>query len=313
MSLAGGVAQVVTIGLLFVFWRLGQKWVVVPAVAAMIFLFFFLPRVIARLEQRFHKKALMMLATGKAAEVPSYASRQVLLSLFGASAPVDAKLGLALTQLGRFEEAIECLSNAIPFAPRTELPALQAAYVKSLLVTGDVAAAETVGMQMLKHGVTRLPEVLVMVARAKLAQGKTGPETGALLEEAATMDSGGDTAMMCQLTQIELQLAHRRKPVELSGEADSTQPFVNVWIHLVRGLLREQRGKIPEALSSYGKAIRKGKEDRCIFAELARNRFESLSKKHNLVKTQSVEPNISSPSDANALDDVSRRKRRKRR
>ena len=315
MSLTGVVAQLVTIGLLFVFWRLGQKWVVVPAAAILIFLFFFLPRAIARMEQRFHKKALMMLATGKAADIPAFASRQVLLSLFGASAPVDAKLGLALTQLGRFEEAIDCLAHAIPFAPAGELPALQVAYIKSLLVTGDAARAEAEGRAILRQGGVRLPEILILTVRARLGLGKTGPETAELLEEAEAQSAGGDVELMRRLTRIEYRLAHGRKPGELDADADSAQLFLRVWIHLVRGKLREHRGKHKEAMASYAKAAKIGNEDRCWFADMARHRFEVLSSKSEATapgdNTQDTPEVV--PVEETALDDVARRKRRRRR
>ncbi|MBN2527460.1 MAG: tetratricopeptide repeat protein [Deltaproteobacteria bacterium] len=312
MSLTGVVAQLVTIGLLFVFWRLGQKWVIVPAAALLVFLLVFLPKVIGKLEERFHKKALLLLATGKAADVTSLASRQVLLSLFGASAPIDAKLGLALSQLGRFEEAIDCLGNAIPYAPQSELPALQTAHVKALLVTGDTARAEAEGRQMLKEGV-RLPEVMVLVARARLGLGKGGPDTLALLEEAAAHSSGGDVALMLRLTKIETQLAYGKKPEELKSDADSSQPFLRAWLHLVRGKLREHRGKIDDALTSYAKAVKEGKEERCWFTEIARERFEMLSKKGSHVASKMTSESPVSIDDATAMDDVARRKRRKRR
>ncbi|MBN2716279.1 MAG: hypothetical protein JXX14_10520 [Deltaproteobacteria bacterium] len=320
MSLTGLVAQLVTIGLLFIFWRLGQKWVVIPAAAILIFLFFFLPKAIGKLEQRFHKKALMMLSTGKAADVPPYAARQVLLSLFGASAPVDAKLGLALVQLGRFDEAVDCLAHAIPFAPTAELPGLQSAYVKSLLITGDAARAEAEGRSILKNGSVRLPEVLILTARARLGLEKTGPETAALLEEAESHVTSGDVELMRLLTQIEFQLVHRRKPSDLPNDADSTQPFMRVWIHLVRGKLREHRGKIKEALASYSKAVQQGKEERCWFADMARRRIEQLSAKADTSTDNADIPSHDTPSSASAasgedaaLDDVARRKRRRRR
>lgn len=303
LSLTGVAAQIVTIGLLFVFWRLGQKWVVIPAALILIFLLYFLPKVITRVEAKFHKKALMLLSTGKASEVPAYASRQLLLSLFGASAPIDAKLGLAYAQIGFYEGALECLNHAIPYAPAIELPALQAAYVKSLFVTGDPARAEAEGRQMLQKGSARIPEVLVIIARARISQGKMGPETMAFIDEAEKLSTDGDVLMMIRLTRIELQLIHGKKSDELPGDADSSQPFLRVWIQLVRGKLREKRGNPGDALKAYAKAIKFGKDDRCWFAELARGRLESLSK--------GIVPE---DNDTNSqLDDAVRRKKKRRR
>lgn len=303
MSLTGVAAQIITIGLLFIFWRLGQKWVVVPAALVLIFLFFFLPRVISRMEEKFHRKSLMLLATGKASEVPAYASRQILLSLFGASAPIDAKLGLAFSQMGEYEAALECLNQAIPFAPPSEMPALQAAYIKSLFVTGDPARAEAEGRQMLDKGGARLPEVLVIIARARLSLGKTGPETMSYIEEAESLSTSGDIALMVLLCRIELQLVHGKKADDLPGDIDSAQPYLRVWIHLVRGKLREQRGKFKDALQSYAKAAELGKEDRCWFAELARTRLEALTKNNHTADTVQGQD----------LDDAVRRKKKRRR
>lgn len=308
MSLTGVAAQIVTIGLLFVFWRLGQKWVVIPAALVLVFLFFFLPKVINALEVKFHKKALFLLATGKAHEVPAFARKQLLLSLFGASAPIDAKLGLAYSQIGEYEGALDCLQAAIPFAPRAELPALQVAYIKSLFVTGDPARAQAEAKHMLDGGGARLPEVLVMMARSAMALGKNGPPTAKLLDEATQVSTGGDVALMICLTQIELQLIYGRKPDELAADADSTQRFIRVWIQLVRGKIRESK-HVDKALSAYAKAVKEGREDRCWFAELARGRIEELSKRRD-DSGQNVDALLNGHT---SQDEVIRRKKKRRR
>ena len=161
--------------------------------------------------------------------------------------------------------------------------------------------------------------MLILTARARLGLGKTGPETNELIEEAATQSASGDIDLMLKLTQIELNLSHGRKPDELDNDADSTQPFLRAWIHLVRGQLRENRGKTKDAMASYAQAIKIGKDERCWFADMARKRLELLSAS---AKPNNVSPRASRAAqqddDSNAaentsLDDVSRRKRKRRR
>jgi tetratricopeptide (TPR) repeat protein len=204
--------------------------------------------------EKFNRKAIQLLTTGQAVEVPALVKRSVLLQLFGPRGPLDAKLGLAYMACGEFEHAIACFDEAIPTAPATERPALQTGLVKALFVTSDFARAEAEGKPILDR-VTRLPELLVAVARARVGLGKLDDETRKLLDEADKLSPGPDVALMVTLTRIELALATGRKPGEVPPDADSSQPFIRSWIHLVRGLVRKHKGQEEKAEESFKKAV----------------------------------------------------------
>jgi hypothetical protein len=59
---------------------------------------------------------------------------------------------------------------------------------------------------------------------------------------------------MILLTRIEAALAAGRKPPELPDSSDSSRKLLRSWIHLVRGLLRENRGDTQKAKQSFEKA-----------------------------------------------------------
>jgi len=195
----------------------------------------------------------MLLTTGKAREVPALVKRSIVLQLFAPRAPIDAKLGLAYIQCDAYDLALSCFESAIPEASPSERPALQAGLVKALFVTGDLARAEAEGRALLDK-VTRLPEVLAIVARARVGLGKTGDETRKLLDEAAELSRTDDISLMVSLTRIEAALASGRKPGKLPEGADSKQQFLRAWIHLVRGLLRRERNDGDKAKKSFEKA-----------------------------------------------------------
>jgi tetratricopeptide (TPR) repeat protein len=297
------IAPLVTVALLIVFWRLNQKWIIAPAAVFLVFYYLILPRLVRARARRFHREALRLLTSGKAADVPGLAKRNLLLQLFGPSAPIDAKLGLAYAQLGEWAAALPCLDNAAPDAPPAERPALRSALVKALLVTGDPARAEAEARALLQTGV-RLPETLVLAARARIGLGKIDDRTAALLDEAGELDPPDDVRLMLELARIEAALATGRKTGDIPAGADSEQRLLRVWIHLVRGRLREQRGNADGAVESYARAVKEGKPERCWFADLAHERLERLGR--------SVEPSGTTDT-GGPRDPAVRRKRKKRR
>ncbi|MBN2803508.1 MAG: hypothetical protein JXR91_10460 [Deltaproteobacteria bacterium] len=280
LSFSNVTAQIITIGLLFLFWQMGQKWVVVPASIILIFLLFFMPKIVARSEIRFHKKALKLLSTGKAAEVLGLARKQIILSVFGDSAPVDAKMGLAYAQIGNFYEASQYLENAIASAPQSELIVLKTAYIKSLFVTGEPAKAEKESKSIMDSFGIRLPEILIIRARARLASGRRDEETKGFLDEAAQMSMSKDEELMLKLTQIEFNMSIGKKAEDVPFDADSTQLFLRVWKNMVLGIQRERKGDIEKALSAYVKAEKEGRDERCWFADIAHMRIEAISAKN---------------------------------
>jgi tetratricopeptide (TPR) repeat protein len=297
------VAPIVTVALLVIFWRLNQKWIIAPAAVFLLVYYLLLPKLIRSRARRFHRQALKLLATGQAAEVPALAKRNLLLQLFGPSAPIDAKLGLAYAQLGDWAAAVPCLDNAAPDAPSSERPALRASLIKALLITGDPARAEAEAVALLKTGV-RLAETLVLAARARVGLGKVDDRTAKLLDEAERLDPPDDVALMIELTRIEAALKTGRKAADVPDGADSEQRFLRVWIHLVRGLLREQRGNAEGAVESFARAVREGKKERCWFADQAHSRLEQLRRADDRA----------GPADsAGGRDSAVRRKRKKRR
>jgi tetratricopeptide (TPR) repeat protein len=297
--------QLVTVIALFALWQTGYRWAVAPALVVLGFLLFALPIIVAKHEARFQHRALVLLSSGRAEELIRFARRQFLLSTFGASAPVDARLGLAYTQLGQYAPAKESLAAAIPFAPPAELPTLQAALVRALFVIGDPDGAEREGLRMLDGGGPRLPEVMVMIARARLGLKKKGQLSFELLDEADRMSVKGDVELMRTLTRIEHDIAYGHRPADVPDGADSAQAWLRSWTHFVRGRLRESRGHADDALQSYAKAARESGAERCWFAQLARAHIEDIAR---------VTPDLQKhlPAD-DSVDDALRRKKKKRR
>lgn len=296
------VAPLVTVALLIVFWRLDQKWIIAPAAVFLLFYYLLLPRLVRARARRFHHDALRLLALGKATEVPALARRNLLLQLFGPGAPIDAKLGLAYAQTGDWAAAATHLDNAVDDAPPSERPALRAALVKALLVTGDPARAEAEAVALLDSGM-RLSETLALAARARVGLKKVDDETARLLDEAGRLDPPADVRLMIALTRIEAALATGRKADDLPEGADSEQRFVRVWVHLVRGKLREQRGNREGAVESFARAVKEGMPERCWFADLAHAELERLG--HSLEAPPAGTPG--------GRDPAVERKRKKRR
>jgi len=300
-STGGIIAPVITLALLFIFWRLGQKWIAMPALALLILFYLIMPKLIRARAARFHKRALTLLATGKAAEIPKLAKRQIILQLFGPSGPIDAKLGMAYTQMGDYASAAINLPNGILTAPDSEKPALQTALAKALMITGDLARAEVEGRSVLDKGI-RIPELLATVARARVGLGKIDKTTIELMNEADNLSTNDDVKLMLALTRIEMALATGHKTDDIPESADSSQRFLRTWIHFVRGKLREHRRDLQAAEESYAKAVKTGKEEHCWFADLAHERLQFLTQ------------GPSKQTDGNTeIDPAMRRKKKKRR
>lgn len=295
-------APAISLVAMFIAWRLDFKWLAAPIIALIILFYVFVPRLVRTRTRRFHKQSLALLAAGKAADVPRLARRNLLLQLFGASAPVDAKLGLAYSQLNEWNQAISHLESALPTAPETEQPALRLALVKALFITGDPARAETEALAVLRQGL-RLPELLVIVARAQLGLDKKSNQVAKLLDEAETLRPPPDVETMIDLCRAELLLEQGKPPSSLPERQEPAQRFVRVWRDLVAGKLHESAGDVAAAVERYSAAVSLGRPERCWFSDLAYARLEKLA--------AATDPS-QAPSD-NKIDPALERKRRKRR
>ena len=227
------------------------------------------------------------------------ARRELLLQLFAPGGALDAKLALAYAETGEHGRAIGHFQRALEIAPPTERPALETGLVKCYFVTGDLAKADSRGTTLLDR-MTRLPELLVIVARSRMGRGKQDDRTRALLDEAERLSPNDDVSLMLTLSRIELSLATGRKAPALPEGADSKLAFVRAWIHLVRGLLRAKRGDDEKALRSFEKAD--AAAPTTFAAAAARERLATAS----VTATEEGQP-------PGELDPQMRRKRRKRR
>jgi hypothetical protein len=270
------VVPVVSFVGLLAAWYYDRRWLMLPIVALAIAVIFLLPRLVRSREVRFHKQALRLLATGKAAMVPELARRQLVLQLFGTSGPIDAILGLACSQSERWPSAASHLAPAVAVAAGPELAVLRANLTKALFATGDLSRAKDEGMGLLETGL-RLPETLALVARSLVGLGTVDDLVSSLLDEAEAGSPSDDVRMMIELTRIEMRLATGRRVPPLADNADSGQRLVRAWIHFVRGRLREHRGDDDGAAASYGKAEREAGEDVPVFSALAHGRLGVLA------------------------------------
>ncbi len=255
VSLTRILVPLVSLGVLFLCWRLDLKWVTAPVILFLIVYYFVLPKLVRARLERFHRETLKLLTTNRAADVPRLARRNVFLQLFGPRGPLDAKLGLAYAATGEFAKALPCFESAIPGASDEEKPALQAGLCKAFFVCGEFGRAEAEGKKLINQG-TRLPELLAAVARSRLGLGRNDDDTRQLLEDAERLSPSADVRLMIDLTRIEMAMDSGRKPREIPADADSSQPYLRGWIHLVRGRIREQRGDSEGAGESYIKAIK---------------------------------------------------------
>jgi len=301
MSSSGVLAPLVTLAALVVFWQLGQKWIAIPAVFALLCYYLLLPKIVRSKANKFHRDAIKLLALGKAEQIPILAKRQLILQLFAPSAPLDAKLGLAYVQIGKFGASIGSLENALTSAPEHEKPALRSGLAKALFVTGDPARAEVEGRTVIDKG-TKIPELLAIVARSRIGLGKIDKLTFSYLAEAKKLSSNNDTKLMLDLTEIEVNILAGKKYQEIPEGADSDQRFLRIWIYFVRGKIRELKADDDGAAKNYTKAIKEGEKENCWFANLAHQRLQNISSR------------LAVPTDDESLiDPAMRRKKKKRR
>jgi tetratricopeptide (TPR) repeat protein len=257
---------------LFAAWQLDLRWLMLPIGALVVAYYFALPRLVRSREERFHRQALRLLATGKAAAVPELARRQLVLQLFGTTGPIDAILGLAYAKVERWASAAEHLEPAIAAATGPDHAMLRANLTKALFAKGALDRARDEGTSLMETGL-KLPETLVLVARSYVGIGRADARVGSLLDEAESLSPSDDVRTMIELTRIEARLATGRKVPPLADDADSGQRFVRAWIHFVRGRLREHRGDVDGAAASYGKAEREAGEEIPVFSALAHERL----------------------------------------
>ncbi|MCK9522459.1 MAG: hypothetical protein M0R76_05350 [Proteobacteria bacterium] len=303
------VIQLIALGGLIAAWNAGQIAIAACCALLIVFTIAVLPRLIRRAEMRFQKQAILWLTSGRAEDVIALARRQILLQLFGATAPVDARMGLALCELERFAEAIPSLENALPRAPQTEAPALIAALTRARFVTGDPIGAEKAGRTLLdKYGV-HIGETALLTARARIAQNKRDNITENYIKMAEQHSRSKDEVLMCSLVRIEWELLNNRLKTELPADADSRKRFVQVWVHYIRGRIREHRGQTDEALKVYARAAAAETSQHICFADLARERIKALGKP----MLQAAKQSEDAPDNNKATADASQQKRKKKR
>jgi tetratricopeptide (TPR) repeat protein len=268
------VVFLVSVGILAVCWRLGLKWVAGGVILALIVYLFVLPRIAASRLEKFNRKAMGLLTSGKHDELKKLASRSYLLQLFGPRGAIEAKLGLAHAASHEFLKAIPLFELAIPEARASESLPLRIGLAKSLFVTGDFKRARKEGTAVLDSG-TRLPELMAVVARSRVGLGQLDDETNSLLDEAERLSPDDDVSLMLELTRIEIALKRGRSPGNLRNSADSSAKFLRSWIALVRGLLREKRGDKNAATKSFKQSIKT--DDRSFPAAEARKHIEEVN------------------------------------
>lgn len=276
-----------SLGLLFVFWRLNLKVMAVPIMLFVTFYYFVLPGMVRKKKEKFHRDALLLLTSGRAREVPALVRKNLLLQLTNQKAVIDAKLALAYVQLDQFGKAISGFERAIPEAPPTERLALEIGLVKALFATGEMARVRGVGNRVLEQ-TEGISELLVMVARARLALGETDEETRSLLARAEKLPGSADVDLMISLTRIELALKRNTKPPEIPEAADSKQAFLRAWLHFVRGSLQKKRGDIEKSNRSFTFASKQ--RGAGYFGDLAR--MELGEKASEIKKDEEKQPNI---------------------
>ena len=195
LNISRAVVPLVSLGLIFLFWQSGHRWVAVPVVAGLLVYYFVLPRLVQARLKRFQREAMKLLTSNRANEVPGLARSNFILQLFGPRGPLDAQLGLAYAQVGDLARAISHLENAIRQLPPALQTPLRAQLAKALFLTGELERAERIGCTVLKQG-TRLPEVLAIVARSRIGLGKVDEITTAYLEEAGRLSPSREVQAM---------------------------------------------------------------------------------------------------------------------
>ena len=250
------VITLVSLGVLFGLWRTGQKWVVVPVGLVLLTGYVLLPRLRASRVRRFHKQALALLAKGQADEVPGLVKRNLFLQLVGPRSALDAKLGLAYLQTGRYDYAVRYLREAISHVAREERLPLEIGLAKAHFVTGDFENAEEMALGVEQKG-TRLAEMMCIVARSRLLANKM-ESARTLLKEAEGFSPSPDVKWMIELVRTELALKAGSALPKLAADSEPTEAFLKGWRHAVRGRICERDGRRDRAEEHYRQALRLG-------------------------------------------------------
>ncbi len=207
LTVSRALVPLVSLGLIFLFWQSGYKWVAIPVLALLLLYYFALPKLVQTRLKRFRREAIGLLTSNKAQEVPGLVRRNIVLQLFGPQGPLDAQLGLAYVHSGDYARAIPCLESAVRHALPEEQITLRMGLAKALFMTGNLERAELEGSAVLKQG-TRLPELLAIVARSRIGLGRGDEKTTAYLDEASELSPSDDVKSMIDLGYEEAQ---RRK------------------------------------------------------------------------------------------------------
>jgi tetratricopeptide (TPR) repeat protein len=213
LTVSRALVPLVSLGIIFLLWRSGNRWVTIPVLILLLLYYFALPKLVENRLKHFRRDALQLFTSNRANEVPGLVRRNIVLQLFGSPGPLDAQLGLAYVYCGEFARAVPCLESAVHRALPEEKITLQVGLTKALFMTGDLQRAELAGRAVLDHG-TRLPELLALVARARIGLGKIDQQTTAYLDEAATLSTSHDVSAMITLGYEECKA---RKKLEQSG------------------------------------------------------------------------------------------------
>jgi hypothetical protein len=155
---------------------------------------------------------------------------------------------------------------------------------------------------LLDKGGPLIAETMIIVARSRTGLGKTDKTTSEYLKKAASLSLNNELQLMLDLAQIEFNLATGAKPKELPKNINSRQNYIKAWVLWVKGLLKEHKGQIDDAIKEYAKAIKQGRNERCWFSDLAKERIEFLTNKKTTAEQKS----------SNRDEAVLRKKRRRR-
>jgi hypothetical protein len=210
LTVSRALVPLVSLGLIFLFWRSGYRWITIPVLALLLCYYFVLPKLVQTRLNRFRREAIALLTSDRAGEVPGLVRRNIVLQLLGPRGPLDAQLGLSYVHCADFARAVPCLESAVRQALPEEKTTLKVGLTKALFMTGDLERAELEGCSVLDQG-TRLPELLAIVARSRIGLGKVDTKTMAYLEEALKLSPSNDVKSMIDLAYEE---AAARKYVE---------------------------------------------------------------------------------------------------
>jgi tetratricopeptide (TPR) repeat protein len=237
---------------LFVAWQSGHRWIAFAALGLLIAGVGAVPPIVRRKLELFDKQAMKLLATGKAAQVEALSRSNILLEMLGPQGCMDGKVGLAMLETGRYGDAASRLASALRYARGPAVLPLQVGLCKAYLLINDPSRSEAVCGEILRSGFS-LPEVLAVRAVSAFLLGKHEAAKDHCTA-ARSLSHNADVALMLDLLDIELSLS-RGLERELAQGMDSAKPFLAAWIHLLRGKLRQRRGKAGEAASSFRKAL----------------------------------------------------------